>query len=459
MKKYILLTALLALSAILTAISTGPAVPLANSYLQRATGVEANYWNPANINRQNLNNAPAFNDSIAVADLIKRTKKANRQEILFVPVQLKIENDILSLNLYNSFAGQQITDDKKNQIINSIDKNITLAFDNSIQMGYRRNRVAFSTSSHIKLKARLDKQLAEVINGNRFIFKEDEKTEDNIHVFNHDNNNVQALAYQDITLGFGSYSVNNGFKSLFKNIEIDQFPTIYFGTTFSYLLGYGHAATKEFNGILEMGDEDGIFFDQRVVTNHAILGNGFKAGFGFSTEDILINEKQSFSIGLSWDNLFGQIKWNGTTESTTYMATIDNVHALDAEDDILVEHSETIEIDPYTIKLPTIFRFGIHYNYNDLSASFDISKTNGMAKLYSQDPEISIAIQHPLYWKWLQGQFGYRIPNGENQAVYAFGLKGDWRKFETGFGYQSFDAFFNDKAKGVMLSYYTKWKF
>ena len=466
MKRYIILILLTVFTALLFSNSTGSSTAFSGSFLQRVSGSEALYWNPANINRLQRTGFYSL-PYVSPSPTHPRsffTERLNH-ELLILPYSISLENNALSLDLYNSFAGELINDSHRRKISKSIDKSLFTSFNlNTIFIGYTYKNYAFSTAINAVGKGHVDKEFVDILlYGNKITTLDDEVRLD--HTFDKEHNKFGALAYQDYSLGYGGYRLNDLYPAY-----LDEYPSIYGGISMSYLAGYSHIETIDFKGELSSHEEEGLYLDQQIVVREAlkrpeggdnmpsvgVFGSGFKMSIGFSSDVIEIATDHYMSFGLAFDNMFGFLKWNKETRKTYYSVLIDTVHIKDLEEDLIIDKEYSEDISSYTTKLPFVTRFGVKYTYTDLVASLDYAQNHGNEKIYINDPEISLGLEYPAYYSWLPARIGFRLPIGDYQAAYSFGLGLHFKNFETGFGYQSTGAFFTSKAKGFELGAYMR---
>jgi hypothetical protein len=402
---------------------TPSSLPFSNSYLQRSSGIEALYWNPANIN-----NIPT------------------RHELLFLPLGFRLENNIISLDLYNRTTGQFMDDDIKHEMLGSLNGFLMVGMNmNLINFGYMYDKWAFSMGTNMAARSNIDEQYIELmLFGNEM---------DREYVFTTANNNFAMLAYQDITFGYGGFVINTIHPDFFRNV-----PDINIGISVSALAGLATAESIDFIGTLWASDVEGFNMLQDVNMRYGVLGYGCKLAIGLSSVVYEFDEEHTLSAGLSFDNILGSIKWLENLEEHHYTVRADNVFMNKLEYDLIQDSQSTKSIDSFRSYLPLVFRFGTLYSYQDFTFSVDYAQNFGKNHAYYYDPEFSFGIEY-LVGKWLPIQFGVRLPNGELLSAYSFGLGLRYDRFECGFGYQSIGSFFGDKTKGLSLSTQMKFRF
>ncbi|HNV62196.1 MAG TPA: hypothetical protein PKN54_04525, partial [Candidatus Cloacimonas acidaminovorans] len=124
----LLLFCLLFLTA-LNAFNTGKSVFFADSYMLRAKGVEAAYWNPANLQQ----------------------KKGIDFWIPIMNLGIGINNNSLDLDTYNYVVSRDTLNDiDKQKILNKIDGSLRSALEGNISIvGFAFDNMSLSSSLHL----------------------------------------------------------------------------------------------------------------------------------------------------------------------------------------------------------------------------------------------------------------------------------------------------------------------
>ena len=406
----------------LFSFGTPSSAPFANSYLQRATGVEAVYWNPANI--------PNIPTSF---------------EIMSFSAVGSFENNMLSLDLYNRIMGQFLDEEIKMEMLDAIDKNFSFGVNaNSILAAVSYENFAYSTGVNVAGRGKVDKQFLELI-----LIENDY---DKVYDFTAENNDFLALGYQDFTVGYGGFHLNQFFNNG------DNFPNIYAGMSMSFLMGYYMAEMTHFDGVLSTDDVNGLVLDQYTDIKTGQMGTGFKMSLGFSMDAVNFAENHYITAGLSFDNLFASMRWRNNTEMREYHIYSNNYFFNHLEKDIWEEDEETYDIDSFISRLPFILRLGGLYRQNDFSASLDYAHNFGNSKAFNYDPNISMGLEYVIHNNF-PVQVGFRLPIGDLNAICSMGAGYRHRNFEIGLAYQSFDAFYSNQTKGLAYSMYMKGRF
>ena len=416
---------------------TATSISFANSYTQRSYGINALYWNPANINQ-----------------------KPMESEYILFPITFGVQNNTFNLHLFNRTFGNYASENDKFSDLNyktikaiKLSMGRRFAFGanfNMINFGYSFQNWAYATSTNFVLNGRLDRHLVTLLlQGNN----------NKVYKFSKLNNNLTAVAYQDATIGYGGYLLN----PLIQRYYSEELPEIFGGISFSALRGFGAAELTDFHAIFYADDNnDGVKFEQTSDIRQGTNGNGFKVAIGLSSQVYIIDDVRNVSAGFSVDNIWGKINWTKELMKysiSTYSYEPININNIGNDDLYKEPEIDSLIINKFSTTLPTIFRLGGKYTHSPrTNFSLDIKKSFIVSDQLNYDPEISLGFEHNLFG-WMPFQLGYRIPWGESQALYAFGLGLRFKHYETGFGYQSVHGPFNTYTKGLAISTYMKWKF
>lgn len=184
-------TTLLTLLAILIAVTlaadpgTGKSLLFGDSYLLRATGAEANYWNPALLAREHgVTWLPLLNTGIFIA------------------------NNSLDLDLYNYVMSVEdtLTAADKDKILNAIDDKLALNAEAQISLfGITTGRMGLTSTLQLTAEGAFSEDYLELLlKGN---------PGDSLHIdFTNQDNYGAATAYVDFTFGMGDFRIPVGGK-------------------------------------------------------------------------------------------------------------------------------------------------------------------------------------------------------------------------------------------------------
>ncbi|HPH71167.1 MAG: DUF5723 family protein [Candidatus Cloacimonetes bacterium] len=413
MKRCILLVLIFLISvSVLNAFNTGKSVLFADSYMLRAKGVEAAYWNPANL---------------------KQVKGID----FWLPIMnlgISVNNNSLDLDTYNYVVSQDFLDDEdKIKILNKIDGSLRSAVEGNISIiGFAFNNISFSSSLHLTGRLAVSERFVDLLlYGNT----------DSLYVFDKSTTDISGLSYADFTFGMGNFIIP---------FIPEPIPKIRAGFSVSALVGVGDANTQEFNGYFNSSME-GLSLQQDISLHTGIGGYGQKVMLGLAS-----NVTPQLEVGLTLDNLFGKITWPFTTEARNISITADDVYASNIDEEFYDYTSETVDIDTYSTELPPELRLGALYSMKRANVSVDYLQGFKSSINNSNIGRISMAAQ-VLPLKFLPIGMGVCFGNSIYpwRVSYSIGLHTSTG--EIGFGVQSIKQLFPSyKSKGLSIGSYIK---
>lgn len=413
MKKLLLLcTAFMLLASVSAYSSTGRSMLYSDSFMLRARGSEANYWNPALLNR-------SYND------------------VLFPALNLGIylANNSFDLDLYNTIVEKDtLSEADKSKILDAIDEKLGVyAGSQIILFGFSAGRSAVTGSLHLDARAHLSEQYLDLLlRGN---------TEDS-YMFSKKQNNASALSYVDITYGMGDIRIPLGKK-------VNPIQT---GFALSILAGVGSGHTERYEGVFS-STFDGLSLKQDILMRTGLGGYGFKGMLGTAWQTPL----PGLSTGFALDNIMGFINWQAKCSDFGFRLEMDSVYVENLDEDLdalLTNESEEIEGKPYTTKLPLEFRGALLYEHT--YASFSVDYFAGLTKTdqSSTTGRVAFAIESkvpavmPMFLGFTPGNSDYPW-----RVSYGIGLRTRWLEF--GLGMQSFKSLLPGyKTKGLAFASY-----
>lgn len=407
----LLLSLLLALP-VFASFDGGLPLLYSDSYMMRARGTEANYWNPALLNENYVDIwIPATN------------------------LGFYINNNALDLDTYNNIMGKgYINEADKVKLLNQIDGSIRLSVGASAAVGgFTIGNVALSSSVRYYAKAALSEKYLELL-----LYGNTEET----YVFDKSNNNASMLTYADLTVGMGDI----------KLPLPESFPAVKAGFSASMLVGIEDIHTKHYHGVFT-ANIDGVSVDQKLTLRSGMGGLGFKGMVGLASEPL-----PNLHVGVTLDNILGAIRWGLVRENLKYSFEIDSVYVADLNEDFYVSEYERVQGDYFSTKLPPEFRAGVMYSIPQVSVSADYvvafdesAQTSAVGRL-SLGAELVPVPFLPLHVGYSPGSSGYPW-----RVSYGFGLRVS--PLELGFGMQSFESVIpSPKTKGLAAAMYFKFR-
>ena len=408
MKKIILplLWALLAFAS-LNAIKTGKSIFYADSYMLRARGVEAAYWNPANLIPGKYMDVwlPAINAGIGV------------------------NNNSLDLDTYNFVVSQDYLDAAdKAKLMSKIKHDLHASCSGNISIfGFTLANMSLSSSLTYSGDLSVSKRYLELmLYGNT----------DSLYVFGKDRNNAQAISYGDLTFGAGNFTLP---------FLPDSFPEIRAGFSASILMGVGTAHSEDFYGSLS-STMDGISLRQDVTLRTGLGGYGFKSMLG-----LVSNPIPNLEVGLTLDNIFGYLKWIGTTEDTNFHISADSVFITNLDEDYYTETHETLDTEHFSTELPPELRMAALWNTSKMNFSADYVQAFKNSAVTNSTGRLALGVE-AFPAPFLPIHFGLGFGNNSYPWRVSYGIGLSSKTGEFGISVQSYDSLFpGKKSKGLSL--------
>lgn len=414
MNKLFLPLLLLLVAASLGATSfTSRSLLFADSYMLRARGCDANYWNPALL-------SPKHGDLWLPA----------------VNTGMQLGTNYLSLDLYNYVMEQDYLDDEaKQEILDAIDGSMDFSLGGQISLfGLTLGNLALTSSLHLGLRSALSEDILELVlygngDGSRVYELTDEE------------NYLDALSYLDFTFGMGDIRLPLPYR----------IPDIDFGFAASFLAGAGKAFTQDVSGYLS-ANLDGLTIRQDALLRTGAGGVGVKGLLGLHSEPL-----RRLHAGLTLDNFPGYIKWGLIREDFRYHFEADSLYVSDLDEDLenlyTDEYTQT-KGEPFSTTLPPELRFSLLYDMKQASLSLDLVKGFGESETVSRQLRYSVGAQLtpvPI----LPIQIGYGSGNGAYPWRMSYGLGINLKAVELGFGIQSIEAVLpGPSSKGIAFATY-----
>ena len=295
-------------------LSSGRSVGMGGAYTQIARGLESAFWNPANL---------GF---------------AKKSEISLTILSLGVSagNSSLTLEQYKRYNGAFLTSEDKQTILNSIpDDGLDFSLDADVlALGISRGNLALFLCGRGTSDLVLPKDPIQVL----FFGNE---INDTVAFSGSD-----AEAFASVDLGF-SWG-----RSVWKKDNKE----VLFGITARYVRGLTYQKVNQAEGEI-FTLETGINGQGDFLAKSAAGGWGYGLDFGLALE-----YKKNWTFGLSFMNLMNRIKWSRNTEQRVYQVQIDSLLAQDFDvDSMIIEHSYTEGINPFTTRVPISMRAGVAY--------------------------------------------------------------------------------------------------
>lgn len=378
---------------------------MGQAYGAVARGVDATYWNPANL-------------------ALPRT---NTVEINFLALNTDITNNSMSLSKYKRYfteEGHKGTWSKQDieDILNFIPENgVTLHANlNTNILGFVIDKYGLTVQGIGQSSLRMPKALFELpLTGNQGINKE----------FNFDD--LDGSAYS---------AIKTTFSAAYPVSWPRYFDTFAVGANISYLMGIAGAEITKANGSFLTSDEAYVSYvdiegnyTNPDSTDAFINGSGFSVDLGAAG---IINK--TWTVSLSLKNIIGSMSWNNGVEKFAYRAIIDSITLDDIGDSSIVDEKIVTEdtsysVNGYSSSLPTVLHLGVAWQMRpNLLLSMDLEQAFSERYGYSKQGLLAIGAEYRP-WNILPlrggmsfgGRWGYALGLG-------FGLHAGFFQFDLG---------------------------
>ncbi len=413
MKKPVITLTLVALCALGGASAFTPrSLLFSDSYMLQAKGWEANYWNPALLNKE-------------FGDVLLPTWNLGAQA----------GNNSFDLELYNHIMSREHLEDADKQLIlDSIDGSVAVNAGSQIPLlGFTVGNLAFSSSARVATKAAFDEKYLELL-----LYGNGDGSE--VFEFTKEDTWLEALSYLDLTLGWGNIRL-----PLPKSI-----PDIKFGLALSGLAGIGSTSTEIFDGRLS-ANLDGLSFRQDVLQSASLGGYGAKGLIGLYSEPV-----KNLHVGATLDNILGFIRWNQWNQDFGFHIQADSLYALDlleqgGTDLITIERVQDPG-EPYTTTIPMEMRLAAMYRIKQIALSADFIKGFGDSAEISRQLRFAVGAEVRLI-PFLSLFLGYGSGTPSYPWRTSLGLGLNLKSVELGVGIQTIEQLFPGyNTKGLALA-------
>jgi len=369
---------------------------LAGCYTTLSSGIEAPFWNPANLGFPQ-NPKLSFN--------------------LF-SLGAKLGNNSFSIKDYNHYNGKFLTRSDKDKILNSIPDdgfNLNLDFNASaLGLSYRQFAVTSEFSGISSLSLPRD-PFELLFFGN--------KLNESAAV---DQANSEACVYFSLIFSHG--------RRVLKIKEKD----IYAGINLKWIKGIAYQKTIKAEGDF-ITRETEIEGKANFVARQALGGKGYGIDFGLAS---VLNE--NYTLGLFVLNPLNQIRWNKEAEETGYRIVVNSLTLENAdEDSVMHEENYTKNVGSFVTRLPTLISVGLSRKSSKLLLSLNWEQGFKDCAGSTKTPRVSLGTEYYLL-SWLPLRSGLSLGGKEGFAL-ATGLGIDLGSSHLDFGFST--------QKGILPSY------
>lgn len=304
---------------------------MARAYTALARGVEAPFWNPANL---------GLSDN-------------HRFSMNLLSIRVGLNNNSFSKSLYDIYNGAFLVDaDKKDILENIPPEGLRVDIFSHIRViGLSFGSFAFTTSGEVASDLTLSKGYFE-----RLLYGlQPDRT------YRFDGTNGKAWAFSSIALSGA------------RRIPVPLFREFAMGISFKYLLGLGYGEVVRASGTV-ITSLEGYSGDGEVLTRHALGGRGFAIDWGIAAA-----LEGGWFFSLSITDIVGQITWDKEVKEFWACSSF-LLHPLfseDADEDSLVETSNndtTITLSSIKTRMPSQLRVGVARSWKKVTLAFDYAQ-------------------------------------------------------------------------------------
>ncbi len=429
-KNIIVFSVILIFSVSLNAynFSNPKSIALGDAFLTQAYGFQALDWNPANL------------------ALVKHFVTIN-----LIHANAQFTNNSVNLHLYNDKVGKYWDDGDKEDILSKINDNgleLKLNAGTSLPfISFSVWKLSLQNSVGAYSSLKLDKEYFR-----RILYGVECETE-----YNFPDNDGEAISYAESRIGYGDEIPLN---LIIPSVE--GLPKIYGGISLGFIHGFQYGKITDFHsrfsttgGVVSFKDSivaktAGYNSEEEkfAIEDSKVAGKGFRANIGFYSE---INE--NITAGITFNNLFGSIKWSEDCERRIFSVSGDSLLFLneDFDDSLIVDTDTTFSIGSFKQDIPFEIHLGGSYRLKSFNIFLDYVQGFDNSTFTSAKPKISLGSEYkPLDWLPIRVGFGF----GEGKSShFSFGSGFVFRNFEFNWAFRTYATPIALFSKGFSLSF------
>lgn len=423
-KKFSIVLGVLMITASLDAqVYLGPkSIGYANAFVTQSRGAEVIGWNPANLG---YNDNPTYSLKFGV--------------IPFIPFpNTQLTNSAISFSWFNRYIGRggHLTNTDKHNMLAAFPSSgwdITPMLNTKF-IGYSYGNTAITLEGNLQGNLLVPTSLLGLIfYGNRI----DQSVQ--INDFR-----TEAQAVGALTLA-QARNINIPYLSRYIN-------ELYIGGGVKTLLGIGYAGTDPISARFDTRDADHISLDSKIKAQYALGGFGIAFDAGISA---VVNNR--IKAGISVQNLFGFIQWNGKhTEGYKYDMHFesDTLDRKEVNFDNLYDNAVKVDttFDPgrFRTPYPGYLLMGMEYSLTNEITLYGAYQ-QGFSNRFSSSivPRFSLAGDyHPF--RWIRLRSGIAL-GGKERFQMTAGLGLHSRHYSFDLGIATVHGFFNH-SRGITFA-------
>ncbi|UCE67105.1 MAG: hypothetical protein JSU85_03575 [Candidatus Zixiibacteriota bacterium] len=358
-------------------ISNARALGMGGSYTAIARGIDAPYWNPANL---------------GLSD-------GNRYSIGIFGVGAALKKNIFTLADYNKYNGQFLTDGDKENILNSIPADgLRLdAIGEASALNFSVGNFALVSKGYGASSLNIDRDPLELIfYGNAVV---DEISLDNTY--------GEGYGIADIAASYGHPVMQ------WENGEFAV------GGSFHYLRGFAYQKVIESEGSISTTDT-GFVGDAHMTILSSLGGSGYALDLGLA-----VKFDRTWYFSAAWQNAYSRMIWDKDTEMMIYTFNMEPITAYDfsdsaASDSLITSSDTTVAADPFSSDLPSTMRLGLTKEFNQFLFSFDWEQALETRPGTGVNPRLAAGLEYkPLNFLPLRAGMS---TGGRQGSLYSFGF-------------------------------------
>jgi len=427
MKKIIVILVLVFVATSLWGItlSNPVSVALGDAYIAKARGCEALHWNPANLGI--VEHKMTFNLFQLSSDLRNSS------------LSLGYYNDLMDKDTLNHADKLEFMDKVPDDGL-FLNANAGVYFPLSCSIG----KFAFTLNNMTRSSIRLSKEYFQlVLFGNEIG-----------ETYDMEDNRGRAVSFWEIKAGYGDRIPMEKISQSFED-----FPPIYAGLSFGYIMGVAYARIMEFDSQVGTTDSTLTIYNNLVIRTagyesdssrfheSAIFpgaGNGYRINFGLTSP---ITEKITASLAIK--NLFGVINWTESCEEHNIRVRAFDFTIDTWNDSMAVD--TTYAIDNFSQTIPVEIHLGGSFKFNKITVYTDYVQAFERSLFTSAKPKFSVGAEYyPLNWLPVRAGFGF---GGGERPHYSLGSGFELGSFDFNWGVSYYTSPLYTSATGIKLSF------
>ncbi|KPJ49843.1 MAG: hypothetical protein AMJ41_02240 [candidate division Zixibacteria bacterium DG_27] len=376
---------------------------MGDAYTAAARGLSSSFYNPANL---------------GLSD-------GQRAELRIFSFGVGLNNNSFSCSDYTKYNGKHLTDDDKEEILNSIpEEGLSLKAFTGVEVlsfSWRNFAVNFSGWGDADLNFPKD-PVELVLYGNAL--KSEVQLEDA---------HGESYALASASLACGRSILNRG--------ELE----VALGAGFHYLYGIAYGEILKAQGEATTTDTSLSAYGE-VEMRTALGGQGFSADLGLA-----MRYGDRWTFGFSLLRLYEEMNWNRETEKRIYSFEVEPLNAGTIDDDSIATSEDTVfAIGDFSSRRPLVIKSGIAYRTGRLLCSMDLTSAAKGNTVGRTGTNFGIGVEYRLI-RWFPLRLGFSA--GDYYGSFSScGFGFNFGIFNLDFALANFGSFLPKDAKGLGIA-------